>query len=211
MKDRLSRQIEFILELDRLKNIQRQTTLADGSRFENSAEHSWHLALMVHILAEYGPDGLDVAKTTRMLLVHDVVEIDAGDTFCYDAEASVGKFEREKLAAERIFGLLSDDLAAECLELWHEFEVRSTPEARFANAVDRFQPLLLNIATQGGSWRRHGIRREQVERRLGPIGAGSPRLWEYTRQLLDEADRKGWFETDPTDAPQPKSPKNLNP
>ncbi|MBZ0111204.1 MAG: HD domain-containing protein [Thermoanaerobaculia bacterium] len=205
MNDRLSRQVDFILELDRLKNILRQTTLADGSRFENSAEHSWHLALMANLLGEHGPDDLDIAKTTRMLLVHDVVEIDAGDTFCYDAEASVGKFEREELAAERIFGLLSDDLAAECLELWHEFEERSTPEARFANAVDRFQPMLLNIATEGGSWRRHGIRREQVEKRLAPIGEGSPRLWEYTQQLLDDADQKGWFGSAPTDRSQPKN------
>lgn len=202
MMDRLGHQVEFILELDRLKNILRQTTLADGSRFENSAEHSWHIALMANLLSEHGPVDLDVARTTRMLLVHDVVEIDAGDTFCYDAAASVGKFEREELAAERIFGLLPDNLAAECLDLWHEFEARSTPEARFANAIDRFQPLLLNIATEGGSWRRHGVRRNQVEKRLAPIGDGSPKLWEYTQKLLDEADQKGWFGTAPTDRSQ---------
>ena len=191
---RLNSQIKFILELDRLKSILRRTTLADASRFENTAEHSWHITLMALVLAEHGPPGFDVGRTVRMLLVHDVVEIDAGDTFCYDAEATVGKHEREQAAAQRLFGILPEEQKLECLELWNEFEARETPEARFANAIDRFQPLLLNIATEGGSWKRHGIQRDQVQRRLAPIGEGSPKLWEHTQALLDEAEAAGWFQ-----------------
>ncbi len=193
MLERLQAQVDFALELDRLKSVQRRTTLADASRLENSAEHSWHIALMAVVLAEHGPPKLDVERTVRMLLVHDVVEIDAGDTFCYDETATVGKAEREELAARRLFGLLPDDLGQECLALWHEFESRETPEARFANSVDRFAPLLLNIATEGGSWRRHGVERDQVQRRLAPIGDGAPALWEYTQRLLDQAEERGWF------------------
>lgn len=187
MRDRLERQLAFITEIDRLKSVERRTSLADDSRLENSAEHSWHLAMMALVLAEHARESVNVARVVRMVLVHDLVEIDAGDTFCYDAAANVGREEREAEAAERIFGLLPEDQRDTMRALWDEFEARETVEARFANALDRMQPLLNNLATRGGSWRRHSVVKSQVVERVSPIDEGSERLWEHMSALLDQA------------------------
>jgi putative hydrolase of HD superfamily len=191
--ERLSRQIAFILEADRLKRVVRQTLIADGSRRENDAEHSWHLALMAGVLAEYAPDGVDVGRATRMLIAHDLVEIDAGDTYCYDPAACLTQRDREVRAAERIFALLPADQATELRALWEEFEARQTPEARFAAALDRVQPVLLNYHTRGVAWREHDVSRSQVMERNAHIEKGAPRLWEYVRGLIDDATARGWL------------------
>jgi putative hydrolase of HD superfamily len=184
---RIARQLRFVVEIDRLKTVLRQTLLTDASRRENSAEHSWHLALMAALLAEHAGEPVDAARTMKMVLVHDVVEIDAGDAFCYDAAANVGKEERERCAAERIFGLLPAEQAEELRALWDEFEEGATPEARFAVALDRLQPLLQNIHSGGGSWRAHGISREQVLRRMDPIREGAPALWPEVLDIVERA------------------------
>ncbi|MEW5930215.1 MAG: HD domain-containing protein [Gemmatimonadota bacterium] len=194
---RLARQLRFVVEIDRLKTVLRQTLLTDASRRENSAEHSWHLALMAALLAEHAGAEVDVARTMKMVLVHDVVEIDAGDAFCYDAAANVGKEERERRAAERIFGLLPAEQAAELHALWAEFEAGETPDARFAVALDRLQPLLQNLHSGGGSWRAHGIARAQVLRRMDPIRAGAPALWPTVLAVVDEAVAAGHLRGDP--------------
>lgn len=181
---RIEQQLAFLIEVDKLKGILRQTRLCDASRFENSAEHSWHLALMAAVLAEHAVPPVDVSRVIRMLLVHDVVEIDAGDAFAYDAGANAGREERERLAADRIFGLLPAGQGDELRALWEEFEARATPEARAANALDRLQPLLLNHHTSGGSWRTHGVRRSAVLRRMEPIREALPSLWPVVEGIV---------------------------
>ena len=189
--DRAERQIRFILEVDALKRVLRQTLVTDGSRRENSAEHSWHLALMAPLLAEYAAAPVDLLRVVKMLLVHDVVEIDAGDAFAYDAAANVGKVERERRAAARLFGLLPAEQAEELSALWEEFEAGRTADARYANALDRLQPLLNNSRTQGGTWRIHSVARAQVERRMQPIREATPALWPVVVRVLDEAEAAG--------------------
>jgi len=191
-EERLERQLAFMVEIDRLKRILRQTLIGDGSRRENSAEHSWHLAVAALLLAEHAPAGVDLARTVRMALVHDLVEIDAGDTFCYDPNANLDKEERERLCADRIFGILPSDQGAELRELWEEFERGETPEARYANALDRLQPLLQNLHTDGGTWRMHGVRREQVLQRMQPIHDAIPALWPMVERALQRAAERGW-------------------
>ena len=185
--DRLARQLRFLLELDALKGVERRSWLLGGARRENSAEHSWHVALFGWLLAEHADEPLDRERVLRLLLVHDVVEIDAGDTFRYDDDGHADKLERERAAAERLFGLLPDDQGAELRALWDEFEARESADSRFANALDRLQPTLNNLATGGGSWRRHAVVKSQVMKRLRPIGDGSPMLWEHVKGLLDQA------------------------
>jgi putative hydrolase of HD superfamily len=189
---RLARQVEFILEVDRLKEVFRQTILTGSRRQENDAEHSWHLCLCVIVLAEHAnvPD-LDVLRVLKMVILHDLVEIDAGDTFAYDAAGMVGQHERETVAAERIFGLLPPDQGAEFRALWDEFEEKRTPESRFAAAVDRFQPMLLNVHTEGHAWNQHGVTYSQVVERNKHIAAGSVALWEYAANMIREAVAKG--------------------
>ncbi|MCK9240449.1 HD domain-containing protein [Desulfocurvus sp.] len=189
--ERIEGQIAFIETLDALKGIQRRNLVMDGSRRENSAEHSWHTALMAVVLAEYAGAPVDVARVVTMLLLHDVVEIDAGDTFCYDEAANGHKAERERAAAGRIFGLLPPEQAAPLRALWEEFEAGQTPEARFANSLDRFQVLFQNRNTQGGTWRLHDISRPQVERRMAPIRQGMPALWPVVQAVLDDACASG--------------------
>jgi putative hydrolase of HD superfamily len=187
--DRLARQLQFILEIDKLKSVYRRTYLIDGARNENSAEHSWHLAMLALILAEHANEPLDVAKVVKMVLVHDLVEIDAGDTYIYDAQGD--KAEREGLAADRLFGLLPADQEAEFRGLWEEFESGATPEARFATALDRFIPQLHNYHTQGRSWKEHGITAERVLTRNVEISHGSVTLWEWTQILIERAVSEG--------------------
>jgi len=160
--------------------------LINSRRAENDAEHSWHLCLMVITLAEHtNCPGLNVLRVLKMLILHDLVEIDAGDTFAYDTQAMAGQHEREAVAATRIFGLLPEDQALEFRALWDEFEARITPEARFAAAVDRFQPMLLNCQTEGAAWRKHGITRDRVIARNSSIAEGSAALWEYAAQMIE--------------------------
>lgn len=187
MSDRLERQLAFILEADKLKAIERRTPLVDNSRQENSAEHSWHLALAALILIEYAPDGTDLLHALRLVTVHDLVEIDAGDTFAYDLVQHESKEQRELAAAERIFGLLPQDTGAELRGWWREFEAMQTPSARFANALDRLQPLLLNMHSGGGSWRSHRVARSQVLHRMNPIQSWTPALWPFVLDTIDRA------------------------
>jgi len=185
---RLERQLDFIRELDRLKLVVRRTSLIDRSRLENTAEHSWHLATMAVVLAEHAPEGTDVAHVVEMLLVHDIVEIDAGDTFAFDGAANLGKLEREQAAAVRLFGLLPPDAARRLRALWDEFEEGTTPDARFANALDRMQALVQNDAGgDGGSWRQHGVTATQVLARMAPIERATPSLWPVVLQAVDRA------------------------
>ena len=181
MNETLEKQLAFIMELDKIKNITRQTYISDGSRKENDAEHSWHLALMCFVLAEYSNEPIDVLKTMKMVIMHDVIEIDAGDTYAYDTEGNKTKRERELRAAERIYAILPDEQAKEYRALWDEFE---TPEAKFANVLDKLQPLLLNAATNGIAWEEHGIKASQVLRRNARVHEGSEALWEYARALI---------------------------
>jgi len=191
----LRRQIDFVVEIDKLKDVYRQTLLMNGKRYENDAEHSWHLAVMVFLLSEYAENKqLDLFRVLKMVLVHDLVEIDAGDTFCYDKKAAVGKVEREREAARRIFALLPQDQAASFLELWEEFESMQTPEARYAAALDRLQPILHNYNTQGAAWRKHGVTLDRVLDRNKHIAEGAPELWNFAESLIKDAEEKGYLE-----------------
>lgn len=181
-KLRLQKQFDFLREIDKEKNIFRQTFIADGSRKENDAEHSWHLALMVMLLSEYSNEKIDVLRTMSMVLIHDLIEIDAGDTYAYDTEGNKTKKERELKAAERIFNLLPSDQAEYVRSLWDEFEEGVTPEALFANSVDKLQPLMLNHASGGKSWVEHDVHSDQVYNRNRKTSEGSRELWEYADQ-----------------------------
>lgn len=194
MSERLTRQLAFVAEIDKLKHILRQTWLLDASRRENDAEHSWHICVMALLLAEHAEAPVDLAKVVKMLLIHDVVEIDAGDTFIYDQAGHVDKKEREIRAAERLFGLLPADQSAELRALWDEFEARETPEARYAAAIDRLQPLMHNYLTEGKAWQAHGVTADRVlamnhER----IAAASPTLWQEANRMIHEAVEKGYL------------------
>jgi putative hydrolase of HD superfamily len=192
--ERFKNQVEFLLEIDALKHTLRRSVLLDSSRRENSVEHSWHIALAAMMFSEYA-DGRDIDKdrVVRMLLLHDLVEIDAGDTYCYDEPGKVDQKEREDRAADRIFGLLPPDQAREFRTLWDEFEDRLTPEAKFAHAMDRFQAFLQNYYTRGLTWRQHGIRKSQVQQRMQPVQAGAPRIWDFVETLIDDAVARGFL------------------
>lgn len=191
MDERLEKQLAFIMEVDKLKNITRQSYISEGSRKENDAEHSWHLALMSLLLCEYANTGIDVLKVMTMVLIHDIVEIDAGDTYAYDIEGNQTKRERECVAADRLFQLLPKDQAGYMRALWEEFESSDTPEAKFAATLDRLQPLLLNDITGGKAWREHGVYKEQVLDRNRHTAEGSEELWEYAKDLIHENVVKG--------------------
>jgi putative hydrolase of HD superfamily len=191
IEERLQRQISFLLEVDRLKRILRRTSLVGGERRENSAEHTWHISVAAMILAEYTNEPVDLLHVLRMLLVHDIVEIDAGDTFAYDVGAQGDKLQREQAAAARIFGLLPPDQCADMQTLWEEFDAAATAEARFANAVDRLLPVLHNMSNGGGTWREHNVDIAAAARRLSPIGDGAKVLWEYVETVLAAAVTQG--------------------
>lgn len=185
MNDRLAQQIAFLVEADKLKSVLRRTPLVDLSRLENSAEHSWHLVLVVMVMREYGPPGVDWMRVVEMVAVHDLVEIDAGDVSAYDVNAFAAKALRERAAADRIFGLLPADQDRHFRELWDEFEAQATPEARFANAVDRLQPLIQNTHASGGSWRGQTLKRAQILDRMAPIEASLPDVWPHVIDVVD--------------------------
>ncbi|MCA1185249.1 MULTISPECIES: HD family hydrolase [unclassified Saccharopolyspora] len=189
---RLREQLVFLAEVDKLKTVLRQSPLAAADRRENDAEHSWHLALMVSVLAEHSDEPIDVGRTVELVVLHDLVEIYAGDTPLYDDAGRESQQEREQAAADRLFGLLPADQAARFRGLWDEFESRGSPEARFAKAVDRVQPLLLNWLARGGTWRTPGVTADTVRARKAVIGEASTPLWTMVRELIGEGERRGW-------------------
>lgn len=191
MMNRLEQQMEFIREIDKVKKITRQSYIADASRKENDSEHSWHITLMAILLSEYSNEPVDILKVVKMLLIHDLVEIDAGDSYAYDAASQATAHAREVKAADRIFGLLPQDQASEYRSLWDEFEAYESPEARYAHVMDNFQPLVLNDATDGLSWREHQVKRENIEKRNAKIPSGSQAIWEYMQQLIQNNVDKG--------------------
>ena len=186
MDERLKKQMNFLLEVDKLKFISRQTYLSDGKRKENDGEHSWHLALMAVLLSEYSNEKIDLVKVITMVLIHDIVEIDAGDTYAYDTLGNQSKREREVKAADRIFNILPKDQAQKLRQLWEEFEAYETPEAKFAHVCDNVQPLMLNDATDGLAWREHDVKKSQVLQRNRRTGEGSQVLMEYINRILDK-------------------------
>ena len=186
MDERLKKQMNFLLEVDKLKFISRQTYLSDGKRKENDGEHSWHLALMAVLLSEYSNEKIDLVKVITMVLIHDIVEIDAGDTYAYDTLGNQSKREREVKAADRIFNILPKDQAQKLRQLWEEFEAYETPEAKFAHVCDNVQPLMLNDATDGLAWREHDVKKSLVLQRNRRTGEGSQVLMEYINRILDK-------------------------
>ena len=191
MDDRMRKQLAFALEIDKEKNIFRQTHLSGHGRNENDAEHAWHMALMAYLLKEYANEEIDIAKVMVMCLIHDIVEIDAGDTYAYDEEGLKTQKTREEAAKERIFSLLPDDQKQEMISLFDEFEAYGSPEARFAHALDNLQPLMLNNSNNGGDWREHQVTKTQIMKRHGRNQVGSAFIGEYTRELIEENVRKG--------------------
>lgn len=194
MTERLARQLSFIVEIDKVKAILRRTKLFDGGRHENDAEHSWHLSLMAMVLSEYANSpALDIFKIVRMVLIHDLVEIDAGDIAIYDSPAREAKRHSERRAAQRIFGLLPGDQRDEFLALWEEFDARESAEAKFAAALDRLEPILQNYLTQGYAWKKLGVSGEKVRSTNEHIKDGSEVLWEYVEELLKECRENDCF------------------
>ena len=189
--NRLKKQIDFILETDKVKNIFRQTHLTGLIRHENDAEHSWHMAMMIYLLKEYSNEEFDVAKAMMMALIHDVVEIDAGDTYAYDPEMLKSKDERESKAAKRIFGILPDDQKQMLYDLFYEFEKCETPEAKFVKAMDNVQPLLLNDYNNGEDWKVHNIKKSQVVKRQITSKPGSEKIWQVTEKIIEKNAEKG--------------------
>jgi putative hydrolase of HD superfamily len=196
MNERLAQQIVFLVEADKLKSIIRRTPLVDLSRLENSAEHSWHLVLMLMVLREYGPAGTDWMRVMEMVAVHDLVEIDAGDVSAYDVDGLAAKIQLEQAAADRIFGLLPADQRDYFRQLWDEFEAHTTPEARFANALDRLQPLIQNAHASGGSWRGQTLVRAQILRRMAPIETSLPDVWPHVLEVVESFCAAGVLERD---------------
>ena len=191
MDERLQKQLDFSLEIDKEKNIFRQTHLSGHGRNENDAEHAWHMAIMAYLLREYSNEPVDTAKVMLMCLIHDIVEIDAGDTYAYDEEGLKTQKAREDAAKERIFSLLPDDQKEELTSLFDEFEASETPEARFAHAVDNLQPLILNNSNDGSDWKEHGISARQIYGRQKKTAEGSRKLFEVTDQIIQNHIRKG--------------------
>ena len=190
-RERFKKQIDFVLEIDKEKNILRQTHLTDYRRQENDAEHAWHMAIMIYLLKEYANEEFDVAKAMMMALIHDIVEIDAGDTYAYDTKNLETQKEREEKAAERIFGLLPEEQKQELKGLFEEFEACESSEAKFARVMDNFQPILLNDSNNGEDWKVHKIKKSQVENRQKSSQRGSKDIWEYTSELIERNVKKG--------------------
>lgn len=191
MEERLKKQMAFALEIDKVKNIFRQTHLSSHGRNENDAEHSWHMAVMAYLLKEYANEEVDIAKVMIMCLIHDIVEIDAGDTYAYDTEGLKTQKAREDAAKERIFSILPEEQKAEFTALFDEFEAYETAESRFVHAIDNLQPLMLNDSNNGSDWREHDVTAEQVYKRQGKTKLGSDRLFEITDRIIQDNIRKG--------------------
>lgn len=191
MHERLKKQLDFILEIDKAKNILRQTHLSGHGRRENDAEHSWHMAIMAVLLKEYANEEVDVLKVITMLLIHDLVEIDAGDTYAYDEKGNESRPERERRAADRIYGMLPEDQGWKLRELWEEFEAYESPEAKYAHMLDNFQPLILNDSNDGGDWRSHGVKKSQIYKRNAKTAQGSETVWSYMQELIQNNIVKG--------------------
>ncbi len=193
MNPRFKQQLLFLTETDQLKNVERVNLIADGSRRENAAEHSWHLALMALLLHEYAGGDVNLLRVLKMTLAHDLVEVYAGDTFAYDTAANEDKTRREQQAAHRLFGLLPRDQGEELRALWEEFDAMETPDSQFAAAMDRLQPFLLNYLTQGHTWKLGEVSREQVLERMGVVQQGAPALWPFVQHVLGKAEEKGYL------------------
>ena len=194
MTDKLKQQLKFLSEADKMKSVMRQTLISDKSREETDAEHSWHFALMAMTLFEYsGIEGVDINRVIRMALVHDLIEIYAGDTFAYDTIGNESKVKREAEAADKLFSLLPDGQAGEYRALWEEFDCMETPDAMYATAIDRLQPLLNNYLTDGHTWVKHGVSVEQVYRRMAPIKTALPQLWEFIEFVIRDSREKGYL------------------
>lgn len=192
--DLLPKQIDFIKEIDKLKYIQRRTRLINSDRHENDAEHSWHLALMAIVLAEHSNGPIDILKVIKMVLIHDIVEIDAGDTFIYDTQKNHSNTDQERIAANRIFGLLPEKQAQELIEIWEEFEAGLTNEAKFARSMDRLEPLLQNSSNNGGTWKEFGVKYAKVYEKKKVIKDGSDTIWAFAENLINESVEKGILE-----------------
>ena len=191
MDERLKKQLDFSLEIDKEKNIFRQTHLSENGRNENDAEHAWHMAIMAYLLREYANEEVDITKVMLMCLIHDIVEIDAGDTYAYDTEGIATQKAREDAAKERVFSLLPDDQKAEMISLFDEFEEYLSPEAKFAHAMDNLQPLILNNSNDGGDWKEHGVTAATIYKRHTNTRLGSEKLFEISDQIIQENIRKG--------------------
>jgi putative hydrolase of HD superfamily len=191
MDERINKQIDFSLEIDKEKNIFRQTHLTDHGRNENDAEHAWHMAIMSYLFREYANEDVDISKVMLMCLIHDIVEIDAGDTYAYDDEAIKSQKEREEKAKQRIFSILPDDQKEELMSLFEEFEENVSPEARYAHAMDNLQPLIINNSNDGADWKEHGIKADRVYERQSKTRLGSEKLYEITDRIIRENIRKG--------------------
>lgn len=198
MMQELSQQIAFILELDKLKAVYRKALIkTDNNRYENSAEHSWHISLTAHVLAPYANETVDISRVTLMLLIHDIVEIDAGDTFAFDHHTVLNEqADKESVAADRIFGLLPESQRKEVHLLWHEFEEAETPDAQFAKAMDRILPLIQNMQNEGGSWAQNKVFKHQVIKRNQYLETSAPKLWNYVLTQIDLATERGWLRTE---------------
>ncbi len=191
MNERLLKDIEFIVELDKMKSILRQTSLIGGDRREDDAQHSWHIAIMAMVLSDYANEKIDVCKVIKMLLIHDLVELEAGDTFCYDKKGNEDKKEREELAADKVFGMLNVEKNKEMRSLWDEFEEMKTPDALFAASMDRLQPMLNNYHNNGGTWQKFDIAQSDVYKRISPVKDSSDELWKYVVYMLEDALNRG--------------------
>lgn len=191
MNERLKKQKEFLLEVDKMKQIYRQTHIRGGSRQENDAEHSWHLALMAFLLEEHSNEPVDITRVIKMVLIHDLVEVYAGDTYAYDAAANASKRQREEEAADRIFGMLPEDQGKMLRQLWEEFETYETAEARFAHVMDNFQPLILNDDNGGKDWSRHQVKKSQILKRNEKTASGSETIWNHMEEIIQQNIEKG--------------------
>ena len=193
--NRLEQQMRFLVEVDKMKSVYRRTILIDKTRRESDAEHSWHFALMAMLLAEYvDPEKVDCARVIRMALVHDLIEMYAGDTFAYDVQGNQDKRQRETEAADKLFALLPEDQAAEIRALWEEFDAMETPDAQYAAAIDRLQPFLNNYLTQGHTWGLGGVKSAQVYERMDPIRVALPEVWPFVDKMIQESIEKGYLE-----------------
>ena len=190
-REKLLKDMEFIIELDKMKSIFRRTSIIGQDRQEDDAQHSWHISIMAMILAEYTNEKIDLLKAIKMLLIHDLVEIYAGDTFCYDKEGNLSKRDREVAAADKIYGMLDHYKADELRALWEEFEEMKTPEAIFAASMDRLQPMLSNYKNNGGTWKQHDVSKSDIYQRIAPVKESSDELWCYVSYMIEDAFQKG--------------------